>query len=186
MKFVIAFVFTFFSTDLISVEYQTALEDGRKVILRDDKTWDFVDTSTTSAPLITAKYAEEAVEVWDKSLTLQEVNYQDSVALFLHYKNNTNKKIIGLSVHVNILNPFGKSVSERTYDDETVLEPGQTLKNDTYWHYNDNPFISGEPYDLMWQIAKNGTAVIKTKIRKVIFADGTVLVNRPNSNIKKK
>jgi hypothetical protein len=124
------------------------------------------------------KFAEDAVEVWDKSINLTEVNYQDAVALHLHYKNNTDKKVIGVAVFVSITNAFGKVVYQNTYEDEVVIEPKEQLRNDTYWHFDNNQFISGEPYDYLWQMAQNGTAKISTSIRKVIFEDGSILYSK--------
>ena len=174
-------IFALFAVCSFSEELLTR-SDGTQIIVKDDFTWSFSataeanDTSEIKKPI---KYAEEAVEVWDKSLTLTEVNYSNAVALYLHYLNKTDKKIIGVSVYVAIMNAFGKTVYQRTYEDEVVLEPNEKLKNDTYWHFDDNQFISGEPYDLMWQMAQNGTAKISASIRKVIFEDGTILTTKP-------
>lgn len=155
------------------------LENDKKVILRDDKTWDYTEESDVPQAKQNIKYANEAVEVWDHSIELTEVNYSKSVALHLHYKNNTDKKVVGVVTHVTVINPFGKTVFENTFEDEAVIEPNERMRNDTYWHFDDNPFISGQPYDLMWQMAQNGTAKIVAKVKKVVFADGSVLAAKP-------
>ncbi len=125
------------------------------------------------------KYAEDAVTIWDKELKRADEKYNEAVGLFIDYKNNTMKRIIGISVQVEIINPFGKTVYEDKFDDEVLLEPKEKMKNDTYWKFENNQFTSNEPYDLMWKMADNGTAKINTKILKVIFEDGTSLQSKP-------
>ncbi len=125
------------------------------------------------------KYAEDAVTIWDKELKRADEKYNEAIGLFIDYKNNTMKTIIGISVQVEIVNPFGKTVYEDKFDDEVLLEPKEKMKNETYWKFEDNQFISNEPYDLMWKMADNGTAKINTKILKVIFEDGTSLQAKP-------
>ena len=157
-------------------------KDGKQVLLKDDNTWEYVDQNSENQPTsipIKANYADEAVEVWNAYLELGEVNYSNAVRLYIDYKNNTDKKVIGVSINVSITNPFGKTVYENTFNDEVVLEPLERLKNDTYWYFQDNQFIDDEPYDGLWQMAQKGTAKIKTKILTVIFEDGTVLKARP-------
>lgn len=181
-----------YSGSLCLADEVATTKDGRKVLLKDDQTWEYIKEETPQTPVVAvnAKYAEEAVEVWDTSLVKMRRDFSDIVALYLHYKNNTTKKVIGVSVYVSITNPFGKVVFEHTYDDEVVIEPLERMKNDTYWYFEDNPFISDEIYDRLWQIAQNGTAKIKTKVMKVIFEDGTVLkgktkaVKSPNKTKK--
>jgi hypothetical protein len=161
-------------------------KDGKRVLLKDDYTWEYVDTTqiTEKPKHVNIKYAEEAVTIWDKLLLRRKSEYeQKEVRLYLHYQNNTDKKIIGVVVKVNILNPFGKSVLNNTFNDEIVLEPNERIRNDTYWIFKDNPFIDDEPYDRMWQMAENGTAKINAQVLKVVFDDGTILTAK---TVKKK
>ncbi len=174
----------FFAFGICFAEQTVILYDGSKAVLKDDYTWEYY-TEPTPIPTVTpikAKYADEAVEVWDSSLELIKVNYQttDAVALHIHYKNNTDKKVIGVSTYVIIINPFGKVVLERTYDDEISLEPLEKQINTTFWYFENNEFIKDEVYDKTWQMAQKGTAKIKTKIIKVVFDDLTVLKARPS------
>jgi len=152
------------------------LSNGKKITIKDNYTWKYVTSNKPS----TIKYAEEAVTIWDKSLLRKDKDYSKALGLFLHYQNHTNKKIIGVVTQVSIINPFGKQIFKTTYEDEVVLKPSQRIKNNQYWVYKDNQFVSDEPYDRMWQMADNGTAKIKTKITKVIFEDGTILKAKPS------
>lgn len=162
----------------IAIADQSATtKDGKEVLLKDDGLWQYITPLHENI-----KYAENAVGVWDKSLTLHEGEYSNKfVALQLHYRNNTEKKIIGVTVFISIKNPFGKVVSEDTYEDEVIIAPNEQMRNDTFWRFEDNPFIDGQPFDLMWQMAKYGTAQIETKILKVIFEDGNILESNPKN-----
>lgn len=183
----ITVVFLLLSSICLAEEVITT-KDGKKVLLKDDNTWEYLNDSNLqptppqpnpqSKPTV-AKYAEEAIEVWNTTLSHTTVDYSDAVAFYIHYKNNTAKKVIGVSVYVAIYNPFGKVAFDKTFDDEVALEPLERLKNDTYWVFKNNPFIGDEPYDRLWQMAKNGTAKVQTKVLKVIFEDGTVLSAKP-------
>ena len=175
-------------------EETVTTKNGMKILLKDNFTWEYLDPTLMNAPeeqdtiaqtqKINVKTAEEAVTIWDKSLMRTDGDYKKSVGLYLHYKNNSNKRIVGVVVKVSIQNPFGKVVLNKTYEDEVVLAPNERASNENYWAYEDNQFINGEPYDLLWQMADNGTAKIITKVIKVIFADGTVLINKPNTQKK--
>lgn len=172
----------FFVLPSMSDEIVTT-KDGKKVLLKDNYTWEYYRT-LKSTDTSNVKYAEEAVTVWDKALLRKDAEYEKRLGLFLHYQNNTDKKIIGVIIKVDILNPFGKIVYNTTYEDEVILQPNERLKNDKYWVFSDNQFINDEPYDRMWQMADNGTAKINTKILKVIFDDGTILNPKPVTSNK--
>ncbi len=173
----LVFLTVIFVAPLMSDEIVTT-KDGKKVLLKENYIWEYIE-SVKSTDTTNVKYAEEAVTVWDKALLRKDGEYEKRLGLFLHYQNNTDKKIVGIIIKVNILNPFGKIVYNTTYEDEVILQPNERLKNDKYWVFSDNQFIDDEPYDRMWQIADNGTAKINTKILKVIFDDGTILNPKP-------
>ena len=158
------------------------MKDGRQIVVKDDFTWDYV----AEVKPITAKYAEEAVSVWDKALLREDSDYEKRIGLYLHYQNNTDKKVIGLIVKVTIVNPFGKAALDTTFEDEVVLEPNERQKSDKFWVFKDNQFIDDEPYDRMSNMADNGTAKINTQILKVVFEDGTILNAKPAPKPTKK
>jgi len=154
--------------------------NGQKILLKDDSTWEAVAETTTtcimpSASKKTISSPEEAVEVWDKSMLLIDAKCGKAVALYLHYCNHTDKKVIGVTVSFAIENAFGAVVFEDTVNDEAALEPYEKKRSTTFWRFADNPFLVDEPYDKMWEMAQNGTARIHTKILKVIFDDNTTL-----------
>jgi len=115
----------------------------------------------------------EAIEVIDTKMNIREVEYRDAVTLSLNYKSKTQKRIIGIVTRVTATNAFGKVVLSEKLEDETTIEPGELGASNGYWHWQNNKFIDGEPYDRMWQSVSNDTIKVKTQILKIIFDDGT-------------
>jgi len=165
--------------------------NGQKILLKNDSTWEAVaETTTTCLALSAAKNIfvspQEAVEVWDKSMSLTDAQCGKAVALYLHYCNHTDKKVIGVTVSFAIENAFGVIVFDDTVNDEVALEPYEKKRSTTFWRFADNPFLVDEPYDKIWEMAQNGTARIHTEILKVIFDDNTTLpVTEPQKVLSK-
>jgi len=164
---------------------------GQKVLLKEDGTWSYQKEAATSATgYVIPKSADQAVEVWDKQLTfygkdVDNERFSNEVGLFLHYHNLTTKKVVGLIVFVRIKSPLGKVALEKTLEEETVLEPLERKKNEKYYSFKENQFMNDLPYNKLWEIAQNGTAIIETQIRKVVFNDGTVLEQKQAKTLER-
>lgn len=167
---------TYYLLNFGSAEYSGIAINKKEPFKPDPSEIIETELATSETPL--PKNAGDAVQVWDSNLIRVNQEYSQSIGLFIHYKNQTGRKVIGILIHVVIYNAFGKEVLSQTYEDETVLQPNERLKNSTYYKFEDNEFINDEPYDRMWKMADSGTAKIKTKILKVIFEDGTVLTTK--------
>lgn len=169
-------------------DLRATLDSGRVAILHPNGQWEYEDATATEVEdgPKAAKWAEDAVEVWDTQLLQKTSEYdQKAVWLFLHFKNTTNQKIVGIITKVAIKNPFGRTLLSATYENEVVVDVGERLRNGTAWVYQDNQFISGEPYDRLWQVASEGTAKVEVQVLKVVLADGAVLKARPKPARKK-
>jgi hypothetical protein len=149
--------------------------DGRRFLLKDDGTWEKLPGRAEDS----SEEAGQAVEIWDRALAHEKTDGRDSVRLYLHYLNKTDRKIISVKTRVTIMDPFGKAVFKKVLDDNVVLSPGEKKKNDTYWHFDDDPAKLGQPYDKLWQLADNKTAHIAAQVLRVAFDDGTVLKTVP-------
>src|SRR5204863_9106442 len=104
---------------------------------------------------------------------------QKQVLLTLDFENKIDKRIVGVLTDVTVKNPFGKAVLSQSFENEVTVPPKTKQRNEASWVFQDNPFINGEPYDKLWQIAQQGTAKIYVQIRKAILDDGTVLEAGP-------
>lgn len=182
MKYFLSILIVLVSLTLYA-DVPATTDAGRKVMLKMDGTWYFAEDKPAKSgqkPQLSVKTAREAVAIWDTSLQhwAQDTSisrFSNYVALAFHYQNKTERKIIGVVVHCTIRNAFGKVMYQKVFEDEIIIKPKQRLRNTTFWTMKDNPFINGQAYDRLKMSAMNGTAKIKTKILKVVFADGTVL-----------
>ena len=181
----------FESNFIKGAQESVTLGNGRIVNLHNDFTWSYAqpkaaaEEGEAAAPASVPtgpepKTATGAVEVWDTTFDEAEVDSSKAVRLFLHYKNNSSKRVVGVAVTVSIFNSFGKRLYLFSKDDEVAVEPHEQMKNESFFVWKDNPYIQDEPYDLMWEAAQNGTGKIKVQVRKVVFEDGTVLTNETN------
>lgn len=122
------------------------------------------------------KKASLGVNVWDTTFTRESDDYDRSyIRLCFHFENLTTTRIIGVLTRVDIKNAFGRVILQTTHENEVSLAPGERLRNDTCWIYKDNPFIQGEPYDLMWKAAVDGTGRVAVSVKKIVFEDGIVV-----------
>jgi hypothetical protein len=181
---------TFESNFRKGVQESVTLRDGRVVELHADYTWDWAQVKKApprdgdggsppaNPPAALPGTAAQAVEVWDTTFDLGEVDDVKAVRLFIHYKNNTPKKVVGVTIAVKITNSFGKALYAFSKDDEVTLQPMEQLKNDAYFAWKYNPSSDGDsPYNLMWEAARNESGKVSVKVQKVVFEDGSVLTN---------
>ncbi|MEN6641034.1 MAG: hypothetical protein ABFE08_01175 [Armatimonadia bacterium] len=153
---------------------------GERIQVKQDGTWALIEgpaAQSESVPELTAlpRTPDEALKITETNLELRHIDYRDTVTFNMGYQNKSAKKIVGIVTNVSFANAFGKVVHSQDFRDETVVEPGQTLKPDGYWTFKNNPFIADEIYDRMWQGVKNGTIKTTTKIVKIVFDDGSSL-----------
>lgn len=151
-----------------------------------------LDATTSSglpaSSIVTAdpKDAEEAVTVWDTQLLHERGEYgRNAVHFYLHFENRAPKRVVGILTKVTIKNAFGRVVVEETFENEVSLAPGSKERSATFWKFEDNKFINGQPYDLLWKAAQDGTASVDVKILKVILEGGVVLTPAKTSPTKK-
>ena len=121
------------------------------------------------------KRAVDAVDIWDVSLIPDEYNYSDVIKLSVSYANKSLKNIIGIEIQIKAKNAFGKVVYNKILQDEQYIPAGARVRPSNFWVIEDNPFINGQPYDLLISGASQGTIKIESKVLKVIFEDGEVL-----------
>lgn len=184
-KFIVACVLALLAATAIAEDKKAVvLGSGERVVLHDNGTWTqaveepagISDDIAVSPELVkNPKTPDEALTIYDTTLLHRDINYRKAITLALHYKNKSAKRVTGVVSHVKITNAFGKTILSKTFEDETSVEPGKLHKADTYWHFDDNPFIAGEAYDLLWAAVDNNTAKVSTKVMKVVFEDGTTV-----------
>lgn len=147
--------------------------NGRKVLLMDDKTWDYVPAPAAGA----VRFADQAVHIWDSELRVGVVDRKNAVLLFLHYQNNTDKRVTAVRSRVTVTDPFGEKVFRRVLKQTVALASGAQKKNDRYFYFDEAP-ESRKDYDVLWPLAQNNAARLSIEVLEVALEDGSVLLAR--------
>lgn len=160
------------------------MDEGRKVLLLDDGTWEYVNEKAFSGTL--PELAVQAVGIWDSFLKHEKTKHGiHSVSLFIDYVNRTSLKVVGVESKVTIRDPFGNVLSEFTKSDPVAIGPKDRLRNNITFSWKDNPFVEGEMYDRLVMVATHKTFKIDVQVKKVVFENGTVLLDGGPSKIAK-
>ncbi len=101
------------------------------------------------------------------------VNGLNTVRLFLGYKNNTKKTIVGVISTVKISNVFGEMLLSQTFKDEVKVSSGKRYKPSTFWEWN----VHTKFHKDVFKAVQTKTYKAEVLITKVIFSDGTFLEN---------
>ncbi len=122
------------------------------------------------------KKVKDAVAVYDTDLLKKSGEFKNNYVWFaIHFENKTDREIVGIQTFVVIQNAFGKTLLKKSFENEVIVPPDSRVRSKTGWIFEDNPFVSGELYDRLWQAAEQGTAKVSVVVRKVIFRDGSVI-----------
>lgn len=98
--------------------------------------------------------------------------YQERIELRLAFRNSWNEEVVGVSHKIEISNAFGDVIHRGKAKLDIKIPAGQTKQSDIFYFYEDNPFISGEPYDKMLGPVTNGTYKVNVTVEQVVFASG--------------
>lgn len=155
-------------------------KEGKKILIKDNFTWQYVPNNLSQK----VKFAEDALIVNNIWLAEEDKEYEKAIALYWSYTNLTDKKIIGVEITTEVVNAFGKVVYVETHEDEHVIESNEVETGGHGYIFSDNQFIHDQPYDRFLSMVRNGTAKYNTRILKVIFEDGSVLISKQKEKKK--
>lgn len=141
------------------------LTDGRILELNDDGTFDFI-TQTTDEKL--------AIVVEEPFLEHHAGEYNQNQMRFMPIiTNNTDKEIVGFRFTSRFLSAFGDEIYAFNAESSERISAGSKSTADTFYFFEDNQFISGEPYDKLKIFDSNNTGRSETELTAVVFSDGT-------------
>lgn len=147
--------------------------------------FDAIDVSgsegTAAAPSVSgvvSTSAKATVELVNAKLRVQRKNYQsqifnDRIELIPSFKNSSKKTVVAIAHTVSITDAFGDKIIDGDSKLDIKIPPGKTIVSETFYTWEDNPFIQGEPYDKLSGPVSTGTAKAVLNVTEVIYSDGT-------------
>lgn len=140
------------------------LEDGRKVLLKDDGTWEFISKQgeVNNGGILT-------LERFKKKYIPQDYKnnrYSDEVQLILFVKNNSDKEIKAWKATMAVKNAFGELLlTSNLTSGASNIKPEKIEKATFGWE--DNPFIDGEPYDKIMPYSEENLKIELSNIKVI-------------------
>jgi len=141
-------------------DQEATTAEGRKVLLRDNGTWEYVEVSE-QVPLSIADW-----NVAKMPVDYEKKRHSEEAWLLLIVKNETNAPVKGWRVVLQAKNAFGDTLGKlQLTGGQSKIGPGETT--DAMFAFEDNPFIAGEPFDYLTSYDKD-TMTIELADAKVI------------------
>lgn len=139
-----------------------------------------LEETATARPAagVAGNSAKATVELVNAKMRVQGKSYQnqifnDRVELVPSFKNTSKKTVVAVAHTVSITDAFGDKIVDGESKLDIKIPPGKTVVSETFYTWEDNPFIKGEPYDKLIGPVSTGTAKATLNVTKVIYFDGT-------------
>lgn len=112
-------------------------------------------------------------------LSLQEKDFQLSVfnpriELRLSFNNSSEKAVVALAHTLVVRDAFGDTIVSQNGKLDITIPPHKTAESQSFYYWEDNPFIPDQPFDNMIGPVNERTATVEIKVTKVVFKDGTI------------
>jgi hypothetical protein len=91
------------------------------------------------------------------------------------FSNLTGKTIVGFKFHSEFKSAFGEEVFAFDGESSERIAPKSSSTASAFYFFEDNQFISNEPYDKLKIFESAGTGSISTKVTAVVFDGGEVV-----------
>lgn len=142
--------------------------EGKKILLKDDGTYEFLMNDFKASPVsIESHYFVRASD---------EFNITQSIRFMPKFKNESNKSITAIKFSSTFKDPFGDTVyTLNEGKSEQKIKPGKVSNVRLFYYWDDNEFISDQPYDKLLSLVTNKTGTIETKVIAIVFEDGEVI-----------
>lgn len=141
--------------------------DGRVFDLKSDGTYEEI-----SAPMGEENAVEESY-AWLQTATSEYG--RESIQFMPRFKNISEKTIVATKFVSVFENSFGDEVFSIKGETDEKVAPGQTSSAMIYYVFENNPFISDEPYDKLLSMVVNKAGTVRTTFTDIAFSDGTVI-----------
>lgn len=90
------------------------------------------------------------------------------------FANSSAKRVSAVALVVSIKDAFGDVILSGDSKLDVNIRPGGTEYSQSFLIWEDNQFMSDDPYSKMIGPVTAGTAKAEVAIKKVVYQDGTV------------
>lgn len=163
---IITLFFLVWSQCLVAEQVQTL--DGRTILLKDDGTYQVLPSKNTQVDF--------TIKTTSHYFKHHENEYKQKFIRFMPiFENVSDRKITAVRFTSKFLDPFGDEIFTLNGDSDEMIMPDKKTTSNMFYNFEDNPFISDQPYDKLLSSVINKTGKIQTKIIAVVFEDGDIL-----------
>jgi len=164
----------FVFSPLSSQSINATTKDGKKVLLNDDGTWEFVEKDIPIGDL-PVRFVQCKIEKLGTDYGRSSAPYSSHVRAYFQFENKSDKATSGIQFEFSFNDAFGDVLYDSKAKSNIIIKPNKKNSMDTYYYWEDNEFIGGEPYDKIQSAAGAGTLKTTVKILTVVFEDGSVV-----------
>jgi len=155
----------FFCTSGFSETVTTS--DGRIVQLNEDGTYEFVTEQANDAV---------DIEVLDPFFTHHSGEYgRNSVRFMPIFRNNEDQAVVGLRFTTEFRSAFGDELFTFSGESGERIPAGRRSTSSVFYFFEDNQFMSNEPYDILQVFLSSGTGTVTTHVTAVVLENGEVV-----------
>ncbi|MDG4903536.1 MULTISPECIES: hypothetical protein [unclassified Mesorhizobium] len=157
-----------------------SIENCRQLLNDADRLACYDGLQTNAAPSQqAAPNAASPVTLAKARFNIQDENYQQKIfrpriELHMSFANSSAKRVSAVALVVSIKDAFGDLILSGDSKLDVNIRPGGTEFSPTFLVWEDNQFMSDDPYSKMIGPVAAGTATAEVAIKKVVYQDGTI------------
>jgi len=136
-------------------------------------TEDSIEATFDATPYVTVV----SISASQYQKNLEAERFHDSIVISPIFRNVGNKTVVGIQGRLSVKDGFGNEVYGFNFRDDDKILPGRTSGSGGY-SFDGNQFEDDDPYHKMLPLVSAGTAKYVAQIKRIAFADGTVLPNK--------
>lgn len=125
-------------------------------------------------PQSTSPITMTTVVLRTQAKDLQNHVFSPRIEALPTFKNDAKKPVVAIEHTLVIADAFGEKVIDGSSKLDIKIPPGKTVQSETFYYWEDNQFLPGEPYDRLYGPIGTGMAKATITVTKAIFSDGSV------------
>lgn len=141
--------------------------DGRSVLLKDDGTYEVMAATKANWQDYLAHAGGHLKQVDQK--------FKKVIQYMPNFSNISDKPIIGIKFTTVFKDSFGEDIKKINGTLEQKIESGKTSRTKLFYVFEDNQFINGETYDVLYSFVRSGTGSRTVDVTAIVFEGGEIV-----------